>query len=106
MRLGVFAFSLLLVSSLAANAQVEFENVGGDHVAITINGQPFSDFFYGPDHAKPFLWPLRSASGLVVTRRWPMQNAEGDSHDHPHHRGLFIGFGDVNGINFWEKILA
>ncbi len=94
--------ALLLFVPVAANAQVEFENVAGDHVAITINGQPFSNFFYGPAHAKPFLAPLRSASGLVVTRRWPMENPEGDSHDHTHHRGLWIGFGDINGVNFWE----
>ena len=31
-----------------------------------------------------------------------MENVEGDSKDHTHHRGLFIGFGDINGVNFWE----
>jgi hypothetical protein len=92
----------LLFLSLQANAQIEFENVAGDHVAITIDGQPFSSFFYGPTHTKPYLAPLRTASGLIVTRRWPLENAETDSKDHPHHRGLFIGFGDVNDINFWE----
>jgi hypothetical protein len=100
-RLG-FASALAMLASLQANAQVDFENVGGDHIAITIAGQPYSDFYYGPAHTKPFLAPLRTASGLIVTRKWPMENAEGDSHDHPHHRGLFIGFGDINGINFWE----
>ena len=92
----------LLFLPLQANAQIEFENVAGDHVAITIDGQPFSNFFYGPTHSKPFLPPLRTASGLVVTRRWPVEAVETDSHDHPHHRGLWIGFGDVNGVNFWE----
>jgi len=102
LRPAPFALALLLFTSPAASAQVEFENVQGDHIAITINGQDFSDFFYGPAYTKPFLAPLRTASGLVVTRRWPMENAEGDSHDHPHHKGLFIGFGEINGVNFWE----
>jgi hypothetical protein len=31
-----------------------------------------------------------------------MEKVEGESDDHPHHKGLWIGFGDVNGINFWE----
>ncbi len=31
-----------------------------------------------------------------------MQKIEGESRDHPHHRGLWIGYGDVNGVNFWE----
>lgn len=94
--------ALSLIGCFTLPAQVEFENVAGDHVAITINGQPFSNFFYGPAHAKPFLAPLRTATGLVVTRRWPMDNAETDSHDHPHHRGLWIGYGDINNVNFWE----
>jgi hypothetical protein len=97
-----FALAVMLLFSARLKAQIEFENVKGDHVAITIDGQPFSNFFYGPMYAKPYLAPLRAASGLVVTRRWPMDNAEGDSHDHPHHKGLFIGYGDINGVNFWE----
>jgi hypothetical protein len=67
-----------------------------------LDSHPLSDFFYGSAYSKPFLAPLRTASGLIVTRRWPMDNAEGDSRDHPHHKGLFIGYGDINGINFWE----
>jgi len=102
LRFAPVALALLLFNSPAAIAQVEFENVAGDHVAITINGQSFSNFFYGPEHTKPYLAPLRTASGLVVTRRWPLENPEGESRDHPHHRGLWIGFGDINGINFWE----
>ncbi len=76
--------------------------VGNDHVTIQVNGQPFSDFFIGSAYAKPFLAPLRAATGQIVSRRYPMERVEGESHDHPHHKGLWIGFGDVNGINFWE----
>jgi hypothetical protein len=102
LRLTFLAVFLWLLHSPHANAQVEFENVNGDHIAITVNGEPFSNFFYGPEHAKPYLAPLRTASGLVVTRHWPLENPEGESRDHPHHRGLWIGFGDINGVNFWE----
>jgi len=100
LRPAPFALTLLLFTSPAASAQVEFENVQGDHIAITINGQAFSNFFYGPAYTKPFLAPLRTASGLVVTRHWPLENPEGESRDHPHHKGLFIGFGEINGVNF------
>ncbi len=96
------SLAVCLFGCAISNAQVEFENVAGDHIAITIDHQPFSNFFYGPSHTKPFLAPLRTASGLIVTRRWPQENVEGESRDHPHHRGLWIGFGDINGINFWE----
>jgi hypothetical protein len=102
LRFAPYALAAMLLWSPLLRAQIEFEDIKGDHVAIIIDGQPFSRFFYGPAYTKPYLAPLRTASGLVVTRRWPMDNAEGDSHDHPHHKGLFIGYGDINGVNFWE----
>ncbi|MDQ2840208.1 MAG: PmoA family protein [Acidobacteriota bacterium] len=99
---------VLLVSFLTfgkpfpLRAQVEIRSIDNDQVSIQINGQPFSDFYIGKQYAKPFLAPLRSASGLIVTRRFPMERVESESRDHPHHKGLWIGYGDVNGINFWE----
>ncbi len=86
-----------------AQAQVAFHQVDNDYVTVTINGQPFTDFHYGKANPKPFLAPLRSATGLIVTRRFPQEMVEGESRDHPHHRGFWIGYGDVNGVNFWEN---
>ncbi|MCU1567403.1 MAG: hypothetical protein JWQ56_2340 [Pseudarthrobacter sp.] len=42
---------------------------------------------------RPYLHPLRSKAGTVVTAAEPA--------DHPHHLGLSIAFSDVNGTNFW-----
>ena len=94
--------SLVLEFSRTGNAQVLVEPAGTDHVSIQVNGRPFTDFYIGPAYAKPFFAPLRSAAGQIVTRRFPMEQAAGETHDHPHHKGLWIGYGDVNGINFWE----
>ena len=95
----------LIAAPVAASAQVEFKAEGTDYISISIDGQPFSDFYMGKSYPKPFLAPLRSATSLVVTRKYPMETVEGESHDHPHHRGLWIGYGNVNGINFWENEL-
>jgi hypothetical protein len=95
--------ALLAFGAKPAAAQVQFNNVGGDHIVITINGEPFTEFYIGKVYPKPFLAPLRSANGLIVTRRFPQEMVEGESRDHPHHRGLFVGYGDVNGVNFWEN---
>jgi hypothetical protein len=94
--------SVAMLATISASAQVDLKAVGDDHVSIAIDGQPFSDFYVGPNYRKPFLAPLRTATGLIVTRRWPMQEVQSDSHDHPHHKGLFIGYGDVSNVNFWE----
>ncbi len=74
-------------------------------VAVEIDGKPFTDFITeGPDYAKPYLWPIRAASGTVVTRYWPMDKThEGETKDHPHHRGLWLGQDEVNGFNFWAN---
>jgi hypothetical protein len=93
----------LAIGVQAASAQVEFKNVDGDHISIIINGQPFTDFHIGKAYPKPFLAPLRTANGLIVTRHFPQEMVDGESRDHPHHRGFWIGYGDVNGINFWEN---
>lgn len=97
---------LVIVSApTAGRAQVAFEVSGKDRIAVIIDGRPFSTFYIGTEYSKPFLWPLRTAAGLMVTRKFPMENAEGESNDHPHHRGLWIGYGNVNGVNFWENDL-
>jgi hypothetical protein len=95
-----FRFSLAFLA-LPLLAQVDIKQ-SADRVTVDINGKPFTELFIGPDTRKPFLHPLRSASGKIVTRQWPMvQNVEGETKDHPHHQGLWFNHGDVNGIDFW-----
>lgn len=101
--LPVLSVMLLLAFRPATHGQVDLKAVNNDYISVTINGEPFANFYIGKIYPKPFLAPLRSAAGLIVTRRYPLENVEGESRDHPHHRGLFVGFGDVNGINFWEN---
>lgn len=89
--------------AFAASAQVEFSKESGDRIAIRIDGKPFSTLFLGSDNPKPFLFPLVSATGEQVTRHYPMEKVEGESNDHQHHRGLWTGYGEINGLNFWEN---
>ncbi len=94
---------LLLAGVLVAGAQVHVSQ-GKDRIAIEIDGQPFGDLIYGPDDWKPYLWPLRSASGKIVVRQYPMvKSVAGETHDHNHHRGLWFAHGDVNGFDFWSS---
>ena len=76
----------------------------GDRIDVLIGGKPFTTYYFGADSPKPYLHPLRSAQGTVVTRGWPMvRNIPGESHDHPHHRAMFFTHGDVNGVDFWGE---
>lgn len=90
----------LLAVSLPLCAQVKFTQTQ-DHIDIEIDGKPFSTFVVGGEAPKPYLAPIRSADGMVVTRRFPMEKVEGETRDHPHHRGLWFTHGDVNKIDYW-----
>ncbi|MCU1233585.1 MAG: hypothetical protein JWP63_1552 [Candidatus Solibacter sp.] len=88
---------ILLIAGLAAGACF------AQDIAVKVDGKPFTIFNYGKDANKPFLAPIRSASGKIVTRRFPMEKVEGESKDHLHHRGLWFSYDDVNGTKLWEN---
>jgi hypothetical protein len=86
---------------LTALAQVEIKK-GDGRIDVAIDGQPATSFFYGEGVLKPYLYPLRSASGVVVTRRFPMEQRANERRDHIHHRGVWFAHSDVNGVDFWN----
>jgi hypothetical protein len=94
------ALWLLLAAAVCAPAQVRFDR---DLISVNVDGKPFTVFHYGAESGKPYLAPIRSASGKIVTRRFPMESAAGDSTDHLHHTGLWFSYDDVNGVKFWEN---
>jgi hypothetical protein len=102
------AFSVLFVAALAAltlSAQVKI-TPGAEKISVEINGKHFTDFYAaGPQVSKPYLHPIRAASGTYVTRMWPMEKVEeeaGMRPDHPHQRGLWFAHARVNGLDFWN----
>jgi hypothetical protein len=74
------------ISSLQAG--VAITKVDG-HIHVEVDGKPFTGFYSGPDTPKPYLHPLRSASGKIVTRGFPMENIPGESTTDQHHRGVW-----------------
>jgi hypothetical protein len=90
----------LLLAAGCLPAQVRLAK---DLISVNVDGKPFTVFHYGAESGKPYLAPIRSASGKIVTRRFPMEAAAGDSTDHLHHTGLWFSYDDVNGVKFWEN---
>jgi len=92
--------------ALPGVAQVKI-TPGPEKVGVEINGQPFTDFYVaGPDLMKPYLHPLRAATGTYVTRMWPMEDVAEEKNtqkDHRHQRGLWFGHESVNGLDFWNN---
>jgi hypothetical protein len=72
-------------------------------VHVSINGHHFTDFFFPDTIAKPVLYPIKAPNGTVITRGFPVTPIAGEPTDHPHHLGLWLNYGDVNGLDFWNN---
>lgn len=95
------ALIIVFCALLPLAAQVTMTKEDGK-VAVSIDGKPFTTYYYaGDDVPKPFLHPLNTAGGKRITRLFPMEKVDGETKDHPHHRGLWYTHGDVNGVDFW-----
>ncbi|MBI4909716.1 MAG: PmoA family protein [Acidobacteria bacterium] len=93
-------FAAILLLAPPTLAQVK---IAPGSINIDVDGKPFTTFQYGVDAWKPFFAPLRSASGKIVTRRFPMEMIQGESRDHLHHRGLWFTYDDINTVKYWEN---
>lgn len=74
---------------------------GERRVDVLVDGKPFTSYLYPTTLEKPVLYPIRSGSGAVVTRGYPLEPKAGERPDHPHHVGHWFNYGDVNGFDFW-----
>jgi hypothetical protein len=81
-------------------------NEAARRVDVFIGGKPFTSYFFTENLKKPVLYPLRTASGALVTRGFPLEPRQGEPDDHPHQFGLWFNYGDVNGVDFWNNSTA
>lgn len=72
-------------------------------VDVLIDGQLFTSYIYPETIKKPVLWPVISPGGNALTRSFPLGKKEGERTDHPHHVGIWLNYGDVNGLDFWNN---
>lgn len=104
-QLGLFLIPALLWP--ASSFPVEFKS-HDDRIDVIVGGQPFTTYYVLPKVAKPYMMPLRTASGVVVTRDFPVENdaSAGDpkaSSFEPHQRPLYWGHGNIDGLDFWQE---
>lgn len=72
-------------------------------VEVRIDGDLFTSYIYPDNIAKPVLYPITTISGKVLSRGFPLQSIPGERVDHPHHVGVWMNYGDVNGLDFWNN---
>jgi methane monooxygenase PmoA-like len=102
--------ALLLTVVSGAPAPPERVNLTrhGNQIDVSVGGRPFTTYYFDPAQAKPYLQPLRTATGTVVSRGFPVGNDVPDAHVRdrslePHQRDLYFAHGDINGVNFWAE---
>jgi methane monooxygenase PmoA-like len=112
----LFAVILLgYLSSPSAFAGTSIKNESGqsapgvhfkqktDRIEVFVGGDAFTSYYF-LGYNKPIFYPLLAASGTIVTRGYPMvRDIPGEAQDHPHHKGLWLTHGSVNGIDFWSE---
>ncbi len=79
------------------------KNESDKKVDVMVAGKLFTSYIYPDNIKKPVLWPVMSPNGNMLTRSYPMVNKAGDRTDHPHHVGIWLNYGDVNGLDFWNN---
>jgi len=94
----------LLANGAAQSPHVQVvPNESARRVDVLVDGKPFTSYIWPTTLKKPTLFPLRSANGTIVTRGYPLEARKNERVDHPHHVGLWLNHGDVNGLDFWNN---
>ena len=102
---------LVIVSATSASFAQQrgitiVKNEAAQRVDVLIDGQPFTSYIWSDKLKVPVLYPLRTATGTIVTRGFPLEPRPGERVDHPHHIGLWFNYGSVNGVDFWNNSVA
>lgn len=99
--IGVLVVLAVLVQGAVAG--VSFEEEDGA-LRIRVDDRPFARYVYRDAQVlRPYFCDLYAANGVRVSRNHPPREGE-DATDHADmHPGLWLAFGDVNGVDFWRN---
>jgi hypothetical protein len=106
---SVLGLSLLFLLSCSSGKKIDssenmftIENRAEEkHVDILIDGKLFTSYAWPDSVMKPVLYPIINSSGTEITRGYPLKPRPGERSDHPHHIGMWLNYGNVNGLDFW-----
>jgi hypothetical protein len=99
--------TFFVVAAIALTAPVELKQ-RNDRIDVMIGGKPFTTYYFGSTVAKAYLMPLQTATGLVISRLFPVGNEVSDADRkspsfEPHQRPLYFAHGDIDGLDFWAE---
>lgn len=90
-------------SDRAPQVRIEKQE-GKDALDVFVFDQHVVTYNYGSEWKKPFLWPVKGAKEVHLTRDWPMvQPGVEKSEDHVHQKSMWTAHGAMNGVDFWGE---
>jgi len=92
----------LCTAAVQAAPKIEFTQ-GKDKIDVKIDGKVITTYIYGNNRPKPSLAPVRTLSGIEMTRRFPLTPLKGGSDNEPHHVGIYFAADEVNGNDYWNN---
>lgn len=104
--IGRFSAGMLTVffASCAIPASAQITTVKQtDRIEFLHQGKLITSYLFRSG-TKPVLWPIHGPDDVKMTRNYPLDaTIGGEDHDHPHHRGLWLTYGEVNGHDWWAE---
>ena len=100
--IACFSLSCGTRSGQQTQAKLEFVDLPAEKkIDVMADGKPFTSFCWYDSVYKPILYPVYTSSGTEITRGFPLHPREGESTDHRHQVGIWLNYGNVNGLDFW-----
>jgi hypothetical protein len=82
--------------------KIEFADLSSEKkINIMADGKLFTSFCWYDSVYKPVLYPVYTSAGTEITRGFPLHPRAGESNDHRHQVGIWLNYGNVNGLDFW-----
>jgi len=101
----IIIWYIFLPGGLSAQPIVRFVKKDSK-IKVMADDRLLATYWFDSILSKPIIYPLYSPSGVMLTRSFPFDTLEGESHDHPHHTGISFTYGsnnEVNGNSFWAN---
>ncbi len=98
----LFSLSCGTRSGKQDKVKLEFVDLPAEKkIDVMADGKLFTSFCWYDSVYKPILYPVYTSSGTEITRGFPLHPREGESTDHRHQVGIWLNYGNVNGLDFW-----
>lgn len=93
-----------LLQGASGEPHVQLQDEGEKGLSIRLGDNDLTTYHYQAVKARPYFYPLLAPDQLAVTRSYPMiPDNPDEKHDHPHHRSLWIAYGEVNDTDNWAE---